>query len=494
MRLSLSGPAPIQQTMNRLVLPVVLSVIAVVAAILILMTAHTMRYSELLHNVTTASEFNQDFKSSIDQKMYYYVIGSRYSEGLPLDEVEAAQQLARELLNTTTQRESRLAISSVLRLCENLEEKIYQIRDTESYDERQIQLENNINIITSLIQEYMYNYLYYEAVQLNALQHGMQVRLLTELVLLIGGTAALLVVLMRRTLRIGRSVTEPITALCTRMEQIGNGDLQRHEPVASDIRELRTLSEGFEKMAGRLCALLEETTQKQATLRRTELALLQAQINPHFLYNTMDTIIWLIEAGKSQEATQMVSDLSNFFRHSLSKGKDVITLSEEESHVRSYLQIQQARYADILRYTMDLPDKLGDVCIPKLTLQPLVENALYHGIKMKRGTGHIYILGKQEGADLVLQVTDDGAGMSEERLRQLVQSMENGERVGFGLSTIHERLRLLFGPEYGLTIHSREGVGTTVFVRIPRITQKEEFGETHPVAADSGRLAAVGLP
>lgn len=488
-----SGPAPIQQTMNRLVLPVVVSVIAVMTVLLVLMTAHTMRYNDLLHNVTTASEFNQDFKTNIDQKMYYYVTGSRYSEGLPLDEVKDAQQLARELLNTTTQRESRLAISSVLHLCENLEEKIYQIRDTESYDDRQTQLENNINVITSLIQEYMYNYLYYEAVQLNALQQQMQFRLFTELVLLIGCTAALLVFLMRRTLRIGRSVTEPITALCTRMEQIGNGDLQRHEPAASDIRELRTLSEGMEEMAGRLHALLEEATRKQATLRRMELALLQAQINPHFLYNTMDTIIWLIEAGKSQEATQMVSDLSNFFRHSLSKGKDIITLAEEESHVRSYLQIQQARYADILRYTIDLPDKFGDVRIPKLTLQPLVENALYHGIKMKRGMGHIYILGKQEGADLVLQVTDDGAGMSEERLQQLVCSMENGERVGFGLSTIHERLRLLFGAGYGLTIHSREGVGTTVFVRIPREIRKEESGETHLVSADSGGPAAVGV-
>ncbi len=488
-----SGPAPIQQTMNRLVLPVVVSVIAVMTVLLVLMTAHTMRYNDLLHNVTTASEFNQDFKTNIDQKMYYYVTGSRYSEGLPLDEVKDAQQLARELLNTTTQRESRLAISSVLHLCENLEEKIYQIRDTESYDERQAQLENNINVITSLIQEYMYNYLYYEAVQLNALQQQMQFRLFTELVLLIGCTAALLVFLMRRTLRIGRSVTEPITALCTRMEQIGNGDLQRHEPAASDIRELRTLSEGMEEMAGRLHALLEEATRKQATLRRMELALLQAQINPHFLYNTMDTIIWLIEAGKSQEATQMVSDLSNFFRHSLSKGKDIITLAEEESHVRSYLQIQQARYADILRYTIDLPDKFGDVRIPKLTLQPLVENALYHGIKMKRGMGHIYILGKQEGSDLVLQVTDDGAGMSEERLQQLVCSMENGERVGFGLSTIHERLRLLFGAGYGLTIHSREGVGTTVFVRIPREIQKEESCETHLISADSGSPAAVGV-
>ena len=493
MRKRPSGPAPIQRTMSRLVLPVVISAALFAMVLLLLMTAHTTRYNALLHNVTTASESNQDFKSSIDQKMYYYVIDSRYSEGLPLDEVEAAQKLARELLNTTTQRESRLAISSVLRLCENLEEKIYQIRDTESYDERQTQLENNINVITSLIQEYMYNYLYYEAVQLNALQQAMQARLVTELALLVGGTAVLLFLLMRRTMRIGRSVTEPITALCTRMAQIGSGDLETHEPVASDIRELRSLSEGVEEMAGRLQALLEETTRKQATLRRTELALLQAQINPHFLYNTMDTIIWLIEAGKNPEATQMVSDLSNFFRHSLSKGQDIITLAEEESQVRSYLQIQQARYADILRYTIDLPERFGAVRIPKLTLQPLVENALYHGIKMKRGMGHIYILARQEGDDIVLQITDDGAGMSAQRLQQLLDSMEAGKRVGFGLSAIHERLKLFFGEGYGLTIHSREGVGTTVFVRIPRESQKEESGETHSVSACSGGAAAVGL-
>ena len=304
-----AAPASIQRRVRRLALLIGLSAVAIVLVILGLLTVHTLRYSELLHNVTTASEFNQDFKSTIDQKMYYYVIGSQYSDGLPLAEVEAAQQLARELLDTTTQRESRLAISSVLHLCENLEEKIYQIRDTESYDERQAQLENNINVITSLIQEYMYNYLYYEAVQLNALQRDMQIRLMTELVLLALATAAIIWVLMRSALRIGRSITEPITRLCTRMEQIGNGDLAKHEPVPSDIFELRTLSEGFEDMAGRLNALMEETTQKQATLRRMELALLQAQINPHFLYNTMDTIIWLIEAGKNAEALTLLQGL-----------------------------------------------------------------------------------------------------------------------------------------------------------------------------------------
>ena len=163
----------------------------------------------------------------------------------------------------------------------------------------------------------------------------------------------------------------------------------------------------------------------------------------------------------------MVSNLSNFFRFSLSKGKDVITLAEEGEQVLSYLRIQQARYRDILQYTMDLPEELGRTTLPKLTLQPLVENALYHGIKMKRGMGHIAILARREEDVVVLQVTDDGAGIPPARLEELRRAMKEGDRVGFGLATVHERLRLLFGAPYGLEIHSEEGVGTTVCARVP---------------------------
>ena len=225
-------------------------------------------------------------------------------------------------------------------------------------------------------------------------------------------------------------------------------------------------------MVGRLNRQIQETAHNQERLRRTELALIQAQINPHFLYNTMDTIIWLIEAEKTEEAVEMVSSLSSFFRHSLSRGRDVITLQEEEEHVCSYLQIQQARYKDIMRYTVNIAPELKGAVIPKLTLQPLVENALYHGIKLKRGLGRIYVVGRSEGDGILLQVTDDGIGMSPQRLDELIRAIDRRERVGFGLSTVHERIRLFFGPPYGLSISSRQGVGTTISIRIPK--KKEE--------------------
>ena len=469
----MSRPRSIQSRMRRLVAVFCVFLAAVLAVTLALVLLYNSQYKKLLHNVTTASEFNQDFKENIDLKMYYYVIESRYSEGLPIQELQAAQALAQDLLDTTSQKDSLRAITSVLDLCGNLEEKIYQIQQTQSYDSRQMQLENNIYVLTALIQEYMYNYLYCESVQLGRLQQQIAQQIGAELLVVVGLSVALALLMVWYSLRLSRSVTRPIVELSRRAEDVIGGDLTVREPVQSETVEIQMLSEGMEQMIDRINAQIQEITQKQASLRRTELALLQAQINPHFLYNTMDTIIWLIEADRSQAAVEMVSHLSDFFRHSLSRGEDVISLGEEEEHVRSYLQIQQARYQDILDYAIQIDPGLQAVRLPKLTLQPLVENALYHGIKGKRGKGCISVTSREEGPDVLLQITDNGAGMTGARLEELNRAMESGERVGFGLATVHERLRLLFGSPYGLTLSSREGVGTTVTVRVPR-REKEE--------------------
>ena len=377
----------VRRRLRGLIFTFALLAFLILAAASGLLVRYNSRYKNLLYNVTTASEFNQDFKTTIDLKMYYYVIESQYSDGLPLEEVRAAQQLAEELLSTTTEKDSSMAISSVLSLCHNLEEKIYQLRDTDSYDERQSQLENNIYVLTALIQEYMYNYLYYEAARLNVLQSQIGRRLVADFILIAAVTGLLVLFFTRRAVRLGRSITEPIAALCARVEGVNSGGLAEREPIQAEDYEICTLSRGFEQMVGRLNRQIQETAHNQERLRRTELALIQSQVNPHFLYNTMDTIIWLIEAEKTEEAVEMVSSLSSFFRHSLSRGQDVITLHEEEEHVCSYLQIQQARYKDIMRYTVNIAPELKGALIPKLTLQPLVENALYHGVKLKRELG-----------------------------------------------------------------------------------------------------------
>lgn len=449
---------------------IVLAVLLV--SVLLMLGSYSSHYARLLHNVTTASEFNREFKDTIDLRMYYYVIESQCSQGLPIEEVRAAQTLAKSLIDTTFQKNSRQAITSVLDLCENLEGKIYQIEETSDYDQRLTQLENNVYVLTSLVEEYMYTYLYYEAAELNAVQQVVTRQAGVEIALIILAAALAIVFLLRYSIRLSRSITAPLEELCRRARRVDAGDLTVQEPVPSEIREIRTLSEGMEQMIGRLDDQMGEIKRRQESLRRTELALLQAQINPHFLYNTMDTIIWLIEADKQQEAVEMVANLSSFFRHSLSKGEDVITLAEEERHVRSYLQIQHARYQDIMEYILDIDPGLHDAMLPKLTLQPLVENALYHGIKLKRAKGTIRITATLADGCVLLRVEDNGVGITPQRLIQLRGAMERDERVGFGLSAVNQRLRLQFGPEYGLRLDSEEGQGTTVTARIPYVRKE----------------------
>lgn len=460
-------PESLESRIRKLTAMFVVPVLILLVMTFSVLFSYSSKYSDILHNVTTASEFNQDFKEDIDLKMYYYVVDSRYSEGLPIEEVQYAQSLANSLLDTTTKRESWKAISGVLKLCKNLESKIYQIENTENYDDRQEQLENNIYVLTDLIQEYMYTYLYHEASRLDDLQGEMMHRLWLEAALiLIFGTGAFLF-LFRWLMKFGQSITSPVSKLCRRVQAIGDGDLTVQTPIEAREYEIQTLSDGFEKMVERLNQLIEQNKQEQISLRSAELALLQAQINPHFLYNTLDTIIWLVESGKYEQAVEMVTSLSGYFRSSLSKGRDIITLREEEQHVRSYLEIQHVRYQDILEYEIDIEQELAEYEIPKLTLQPLVENALYHGIKLKRGLGKILVRGYQEGDHICLVVSDNGAGIGKERLAEVRSAIRKEKRVGFGLSTVHERLQLLFGPEYGLTVESVPGEGTTVCVRIP---------------------------
>ncbi len=359
----MSRPDSIQSRMRRMVVASCGFMAAVLAVTLALVLVYNGQYKNLLYNVTTASEFNQDFKENIDLKMYYYVIESRYSEGLPIQEVQAAQALARDLLDSTSQKDSLQAVTSVLDLCENLEEKIYQIEQTQSYDSRQMQLENNIYVLTALIQEYMYNYLYYESVRLNLLLQQISRQITAEILLVALLSAVLIALLARYSVRLSRSVAQPVVDLSRRAEDVIGGDLTVREPVRSETYEIRTLSEGMEQMIARINAQIQEITQKQTSLRKAELALLQAQINPHFLYNTMDTIIWLIEADRPQAAVEMVSNLSSFFRHSLSRGEDIITLGEE--------------------------------------------------------------------ADALIQITDDGAGMTPARLEELNRAIASGEQVDY---------------------------------------------------------------
>jgi len=264
------------------------------------------------------------------------------------------------------------------------------------------------------------------------------------------------------------SIAKPVLDLRSLMKRVEDGDLSvRFSGLPSD--EIGELGLGFNEMIERIQSLIDQVYVEQRSKREAELRILQEQIKPHFLYNTLDTIQWMAQEHRVDDVVSMVGALSRLFRIGLSKGREFISLSDELEHVESYLCIQKMRYEDKFDYSIRCDPGLRTRQVMRLTLQPLVENAIYHGIKERRGHGTLLVEAKVDGGDLLLVVSDDGVGMTEETLAQLAESLEEGGSPigGYGIHNVHERIRLTFGKPYGLSFTSAYGEGTVVTVRHP---------------------------
>ena len=472
----------LKKRLNMLLAVCLIPLTAIVIYLLIMMNRFSSRYDLIVENITKANAYNIDFKEDMDYVMYIIVVNSERAEELvdteqPHAMIEEAREVFENLYEEADKDYAQNNLKRILKTLNTLEDRVEEIEAdalvSGNYDLNMERLDLNIRVLTDLLQEQIQKYIYYETTNLEELRVGIrldvdraiQMSVIVFAVILIG------TVLINR--KIVSGITEPISRLCEVTRQAGKGDFAARAPEGGND-ELAVLNRGFNQMVERIGNLVEDIRVEQLNLRATELKLLQAQINPHFLYNTLDTIIWLAEAGQKEQVVMMVSTLSDFFRTTLSKGRDYITVKEEATHIRSYLTIQQFRYRDILEYEMDIPEELEEYQILKLTLQPLVENALYHGIKNKRGLGQILVSGKKQGDHLVFTVRDNGKGMDPERLAY-VQRLISGELKdedapsGFGLFNVNQRLQLNYGPEYGLILASEEGEWTEVNAIIPAV-------------------------
>ncbi|MCX8130614.1 MAG: sensor histidine kinase [Clostridia bacterium] len=272
------------------------------------------------------------------------------------------------------------------------------------------------------------------------------------------------------------TVANPIRKLMLLMKKVEDGDLSVSMNVKYDD-EIGRLGRSFNVMIQKIGTLMERVYKEQKELRKAELKALQAQINPHFLYNTLDSIIWMVRANRNEEVIKMVTSLTKLFRIGISRGKDIITIKEEIEHINSYLTIQNIRYKSKFDYEVKIDESLYRYKTLKLILQPLVENAIYHGIKEKRGQGFISITSREEEKSIVLKVEDDGIGMTEEKIGKLKNTLSNsgGETMdSYGVRNVDERIKIFFGSEYGLVFESKPGVGTRVEVTIPKLSEVED--------------------
>lgn len=268
--------------------------------------------------------------------------------------------------------------------------------------------------------------------------------------------------------RILTGVVKPLKKLEKYMVQVNPDNMDQRMEILTDD-EIGHLSMKFNQMMDRIRNLKEQVIEEQEDKRKYELQALQAQINPHFLYNTLDSIIWMAETNDSN-IVAMTEALAKLFRISLNKGNEEISLERELEHVKNYLIIQSMRYADKFTYEISAEPGVERCRTIKLILQPIVENCIYHGIKKKRGTGKITIRAYRREQNLIIEVSDDGCGMPEEICRKILSDEIESENIsgsGIGVKNVNERIQLRFGKKYGLSYSSEEGIGTTVTYVLP---------------------------
>ena len=268
-----------------------------------------------------------------------------------------------------------------------------------------------------------------------------------------------------------RWFSKPITQLVTAMSEFegDNGEFV-YQPVHG-TQEIDAPSDSFEHMVIRNQKLMEKVRQEEISLRKTELKALQAQINPHFLYNTLDAIAWLCEEERNEDAVKMVNALARLFRISISRGHELIPIEKELQHAQSYLQIQNFRYKNQFMYSFDVDETCLSYLCNKITLQPIIENAIYHGMDRMVDEGMIKIGIHQDPNRIIFTVEDNGVGMTEEQCREVLKK-EPGDRAGIGIKNVNDRIKIYFGDEYGLTIQSELDVGTCVTITMPKVTER----------------------
>ena len=417
---------------------------AMMLGILNMIREYSESYNDIIDNLKVANEFNIKFKEDMEYSMYRVMIGlidaSKFEDGdilegstkyatvvkNPIHMIESARYSFGTAIDRVPGSDSDIKIKGILSCLDALETAVDRMIDNSSvpgtYTESETIWENDIKGLCSMIQDYITQYTYYELINMEKLQKQLEEQMQQSV--------RIFIVLLVEVLAAGFGLSTMIT-----------------KTVTTPINSLR---------------------------QTAELRLLQEQINPHFLYNTLDSIVWLAEGGNKQQVVEMTADLSVFFRTVLSGGNDYITVKEEESHIRSYLKIQKIRYENILDYVIRIDPEIEEQVILKMTLQPIVENALYHGIKNKRGGGRITIRGYGEGERIVFEVEDNGIGMDAEDLEELKKKLRGEEsrldsrNGGFGLNNVAQRIRMYYGEQSEITITSRKEEGTCVRICLGR--------------------------
>ncbi len=427
-------------------------------------------YDKLIVNINYANELNTILKTNINAEMRDIVSGKKtFQEGNQFQILDDINNRLDVLYNYASTKETQQKIIVVKRTMITLSQYVYRLGDQIRAEARVSENEATLEVlieVSSLAYDMLQEFTFEEIRSVAAINESLkQSAAITSATLLI----VLIMVIIMATITllfVTGGINKSINALELFAAKIAEGDLlARAKP--SGLSELDGLTNSLNTMANRISELMEENIQKQKNLQKLEMQALQAQITPHFLYNTLDTIVWLAESEMNKEVINVTLALSSFFRISLSHGKEWINVEMEIKHIASYLTIQKMRYGSILEYSVSVDEALMDKTMLKLLLQPIVENSIYHGIKNSRKRGHISVTGTLSGNKMLFCVKDNGAGFSKERLKSVRNQIIYGTDTSFGLYNVNKRIKLYYDINDDITIESEPGIGTVVSFYIP---------------------------
>ena len=442
--------------------------------------AHTKQYSQIISNVSTANKISSIAKDDIPSELWNIICGKKEIDSadhnIMLDRIDSG--LSRMLL-TNKNEESRgileVATRAYTTLRRNVDMLISQMQRGSPVTQNEATLDE-IRTITSLFADIMQDFIVTEIDYANLTNQSLRNTsiILTAIQIIISVLAV--IISLNSFISVSNAVQNPIADMEKLSTRVANGDLTARIDIPH-VNELDTLAGNLNTMTEQIDVLIKKNMEEQKNFQKAEMKALQAQITPHFLYNTLDTIVWLAEEEHTEEVVRITKAFSDFLRISLSRGHEWITISQELDHIKNYLTIQKIRYADILNYEIDADPSLMEYKIIKLVLQPLVENAIYHGIKNKRGRGQLKVsihYADDSHSNIRFIVEDNGAGFTEERLGQVRNELRTGSQDSeklssvYGLYNVNKKLKLYYGEETkGIEIESESGKGSHISFTIP---------------------------
>lgn len=452
---------------------------------------HSRQYNDIITNVSRANLINSIAKKEIPDELWNIVSGRKsFNEGMQYEMLEEIKDGLSRIEQTTSDKRSRqkleVASRARLTLYRNVSRLGVNIASGGSVASSEVALDE-IRSISALFSDIMQEFIVMEIESAYKTNISISNSSIVLGIIQAGIILFAVILSLRGGLALSDSVRRPISEMEILSTKIAHGDFDSRVNIPG-VLELDNLADNLNSMAQKIDALIKQNVEEQKNLRKAEMKALQAQITPHFLYNTFDTIIWLAEEEQTEDVIKVTHAFSEFLRISLSRGHEWITVGQELDHVRNYLTIQKIRYADILNYEIEADPALNDFKMLKLSLQPLVENAIYHGIKNKRGRGHLKVSAHFSDASkkfMTFIVQDDGAGFSQERLEQVRHELSlnscETEKLSsvYGLYNVNQRLVLYYndGAEPlsdGIQIESTGGFGAKISFTVPCIVQEAD--------------------